>query len=454
MRLLVLLSVPAAVAALTSCGVSGPPKIEACAQNLNTRPATWAPAARRPFVAVVSPAPGAPAVLARLDPLSLRPVSRQVEIGEYHSAWSISPDGTELALGVSSGESMLSPSQRLRGRIGIYIVDLETMKLVREVQTGAAAVALGWVAPRRLVAGLQRGGTVLVDPDTGRIIRRWPRFSFPDASASTRQGLILLLPQLRESDANLPLTRVSGRARLAVVDARGRLRSVTLARIALAVRTINGIPYEDRAGLAIDPMRGRAYVVAAGAPVAEVDLRAMRVSYHRELRELEGEDQRTPRARERRALWLGGGKLAVSGHDVVAAAGDPFAATPAGVILVDTRDWGACVLDKEAGGAGVAAGRVLTYGGTPSAARGGLRPGLHAYADDGSEVFQLFEREQVWDVDLADGLAYVRTARATHVVDVRLGKVVAAVARRLEIADVIEGPRALNDASLSVFQRR
>jgi hypothetical protein len=73
--------------------------------------------------------------LARLDPISLKPVSRQVRLGEYHNAWSLSPDRSELALGISApGRS---------GRVGILIVDLETMEVVRKVATIGSSRSFG-----------------------------------------------------------------------------------------------------------------------------------------------------------------------------------------------------------------------------------------------------------------------------------------------------------------------
>jgi hypothetical protein len=305
------------------------------------------------------------------------------------------------------------------------------------VHTGIAAEALGWLAPHRLVAGLQRGGTVLIDPVTGRVIRRWTGFSFPDASAPTRQGLILLLPQWRSSAPNLPLTRVSGPARLAVVDTRGRLRSVTLERIPLAVHMTRGSYYEDRAGLAVDTARARAYVVAAGAPVAEVDLNTMRVSYHLEL--AGSGSTEPPTAQQRGALWLGDGRIAVFGRDLTAADGGKLTATPAGVTLIDTRDWSACMLDERASRAAFAAGRLITYGPGPPVSRDDEGVGLRAYVVGGGEAIHLFDGQQVWDVKLVGDDAYVRTATAVHIIDVTSGKVLATIARPLELADVISG---------------
>ena len=90
--------------------------------------------------------PNGASILARFDPLSLRPVSRQVPIAEYHDAWALSPDGSRVALGMSA------PGRE--GRIGILVVDLETMKVVRGIETGVAAEGLG---PQvRLASGPQR----------------------------------------------------------------------------------------------------------------------------------------------------------------------------------------------------------------------------------------------------------------------------------------------------------
>lgn len=322
------------------------------------------------------------------------------------------------------------------------IVDLVAMKVVQEVETGIAAEALGWLAPRLLVAGLpdplisggrpRRGGTVLVDPVTGKVLRRWARLSFPLASARIQSGLVMLV-------AGSPADAPEGTAapRLAAVDARGRLRSVALERIQLALR--QGVQW-DEAGLAVDPRRARAYVFAADAPVAEVDLRTMQVSYHR----LEplfssagSEGQRTGALswRSRRALWLGGGQVLVFGRDDLGAVGgEDFEAIEAGATLVDTATWSSCELDASAGGAAFVAGRVLVYGRGQPASRG-----LRAYTVEGREAFHLLDREHVWGVQAAGDVAYVRTRSTVYVVDVRTGSVLRKIVPPPELVDVIVG---------------
>lgn len=330
------------------------------------------------------------------------------------------------------------------------------MKVVRKVETGIAAEALAWLAPRLLVAGLQRGGTVVVDPLTGTILRRWPPLSDwptlsdpPQASARTRDGGLVMLFPGRRSNARTQ----TAAAQLAVVDALGHLRSVALERIRLAFH--DGVQW-DAAGLAVDPARARAYVVAADAPVAEVDLRTLRVSYHRlevlflrpgELAGSEAQPDDELSWRSRRALWLGEGRVLVLGRDYFRSAGsEVFEAIAAGAVLVDTATWSSCVLDARAAGAAFVAGRVLVYG------RGDHRSrGLRAYTADGRKAFHLLDGKRVWGVQVAGRLAYVSgrpiefspyggSRSVVYVVDARSGKVLSEIAPRGGLVDVVAGP--------------
>lgn len=390
---------------------------------------------RGPLVAVFHRSANAPAMLARLDPLSLRPVSPEVHVGEYHHAWAISPDGSHVAL-ARGGQGL-----------GIQIVDIEAMQLDREIQTGIAAEALGWLAPSLLVAGLQRGGTVLVDPLTGRILRRWPRFSFPDAFARVQSGFVMLLPRFRKAGPGLPLTRVAGSPRLVFVDTRGSLRSITLERIRLGVRFRSSRYYVDRAALAVDPERERAYVFAANAPVARVDLRTMRISYHRvdalylrpgELQGTEPEPKSEVLGRERNALWLPNGRVLVSGGDFVTARnGRKVRFFPAGVTLIDTRSWRSRTFDRSAAGAAFATGRLLVY---EPARYAGTGRGLRAYSLGGREPLDLLKRARVLDVQVASDWAYVRTLTAVYVVDVPMERVVRRIVPPVDLVDVITQP--------------
>ena len=243
----------------------------------------------------------------------------------------------------------------------------------------------------------------------------------------------MLLPRLRPTSPGLPLRRVAGGVRLALVDAHGRLRSVTLQRIRLGVRTRHGLEYADRAGLAVDSAQARAYVVAANAPVAQVDLRTMQVSYHR-LGPLFGHPTGALLARERTALWLGHGRLLVAGRDFVSTRARKEALAPAGAAIADTGAWTWRMLDRRPTRAVLSAGEVLVYGPGSYPAPGA---GLRGYTLRGRRVLGLFDGKRVLDVQVAGSRAYVRTPAAVHVVELRSGTVVHDIAPPVDLVSVI-----------------
>lgn len=372
------------------------------------------------LLGILAPPNGAASTLVRLDPLSLARLSKRVPVGEYHDAWSPSPDRSQLALGISA-PSIPAAGHR---RVGIRIVDLRRMRVVRDVETGIAATALGWLTPRRLVAALLSGGIVLVDPATGRTLRRWPLASVPGASARTRQCLLVLLPD--------PIA-----TRLALIDGGGRLRLISLAQIRIEVRETSIGLLSERAGLAVDTARERAYVFAGDAPVAEVDLRTMQVRY-RELQSLHpGARRGLVGAGTRDALWLGNGLVAVSGLDLAPTPAGKVTFRPAGVTLVDTASWSTRTIDAEASAAAFAAGRILAYAARPPGSRTAPFTGLRAYTLEGRELFRLFQEEQVWSVRAAAGHAYVRTPQALRVIELGSETVVRDVQPAPELYDVI-----------------
>jgi hypothetical protein len=351
-------------------------------------------------VGILSPLNGDPATLGRLDPVSLRPEGPRVGLGEYHDAWSFSPDGSRLALGMGG-------ARRTCGR-GICLVDVRDMAISGDVEAPIAIEALAWPRPRRIVGVLQAGGIVVADPLTGTIVRRTPlpyRTRFAEWER-TPGGLALLMngPPLR----------------LVAVDASGTARDAPLDRIRPAE---NGYP-----GLAVDRRGRRALVVAAGAPVAEVDLRTMRVRYHRV------RFARSPRARRttgRDALWLGNGLMAVSGEGPTG--------RPEGVHVVDTRTWTARTVEARASRVRLAAGRLLVYTAEvfrPRAAGVGLR----IYTRDGRRMVSHLFGSQSFDVEVAGARAYAYRIdgrrRALHVIQARTGRILrtrAAPPRRYDV---------------------
>jgi hypothetical protein len=418
--------IAAAAVGLASCAHGGHSSAEPCTGAPTFQPAV-STSAPTPFLGIRGLPKTTAVMLARLDPVSLRPLSRAVRLGEYHDAWSLSPDGSQVALGVSAGESLVFPSRRLRSRIGIVIVDRDGMRVVQEVETGIAASAVGWLAPRLLVAGLLRGGTVLVDPETGRILRRWPSLSDPGRSAQSGESLVMLFPGSSTTPAEGSAT-----PRLAVVNARGRVRSVVLDRIHLAAGARNGVGYADGPGLVLDQGGKRAYVFAVGAPAAEVDLATMHVSYHRVALEGGGRPKRVL-ATLRRALWLGNRRAVVFGANVVPDRRFGVASIPAGATLVDTATWHSCVLDPRASGAVFGGGRLLAFATGPRPAIG-----LRVYTSGKSKLSHLFNGQEVLGAEVAGGRAYVQTASALRVVDLKSGRVLNSIVPPFGLVEVVD----------------
>jgi len=261
-------------------------------------------------------------------------------------------------------------------------------------------------------------------------------------AAATRDRLVLLAS---------PLERI-GPVRLQVVDDQGRLRSVELHRVKAGYQNP---PDWDRpgaygisrdAGLAVDPDGGRAFVIAADAPVAEVDLASLRVTY-RHLRQPASLLRRmahwlVPPAQAkqvagawRSACWLGEGTLAVWG-----ASSSITGATVetqrqevrrSGLKLIDTRGWTVRTLDPAAETAGWRAGRLLTFGGTwDHEAQRENGAGVTIHGPGGRPQQHLLGTRAVMDAQLNGDLLYasVDLGREEHgrvVASLRDGRVVA-----------------------------
>jgi hypothetical protein len=185
--------------------------------------------------------------------------------------------------------------------------------------------------------------------------------------------------------------------------------------------------------MAVDPARLVAYVVGAGAPVAAVDLRTMRAARHRVAAPALLRDAGCPRCSpQRRAVWLGDGRLAVTGFDVRRSR-----KAPAGVALVDTRTWAARLIARRAGAARLAGHRLLVYDGRHPSGRPYAGSGLRVYDRSGRLRRTLLPGLRIGDVQVAGSRAYARTTRGLRVVDLRRGRVIARLPRERRDIDLI-----------------
>jgi hypothetical protein len=309
-----------------------------------------------------------PAVVARLDPRTLRPLpGPRIRLRYGISGYGWSPDRSLLVLGDIDDDAL-------------HVVDPVRLRQVATVDIGIVAEApqaLAWLGPRRLavVAGDSADGATLVmaDPVAGRVLSRRPLASGGIPAAGAGDRMVLL---------STSVERI-GPARLQVVDDRGRVRTAGLEGVDAGFQHP---PDWDRPGaygisreaaLAVDPDGGRAFVVTAGATVAEVDLDSLQVTYRR-LRQPASLLRRlahwlVPPAEAklnagtwRAACWLGDGRMAVwgSGSRVV---GDVPAEQrseqrPSGLKLIDTRTWTVRPLHPAATDATWQEGRLLAFG--------------------------------------------------------------------------------------------
>jgi len=371
--------------------------------------------------------------LVRVDPRTFRPLPRpRIELGFHGYSWSYSPDRSKLVLGGFAS--------------GLRFVDLNRFRRLgdlRENRRGGLVLAVAWPTPGRVLAVVQEpwGGGPLtlatVDPIKRTVLERQSISGRASVvrTAANRLGLFLLLA---------PPAGI-GPTMLLFVDTRGTVRTVALDRVQAG--QVSGRPSATGRvirwwvpDLTLDLTGRRAFVVGGTAPVAEIDLRTMRVAYH-ELREpisLLGRLRKwlEPAAQAkgetegpvRYARWLGGGRLAVSGFD---ARGE----TPSrarGLKLIDTRTWAVRTLDQKAGDLVWTQGLLLAYGCCYRTGDESL--GLTAYDPTGRTLWRLFERRPIHAVQVSRGRAYVRLEGTWRprgplvgVVDLRRGKVLQTV---------------------------
>jgi hypothetical protein len=375
--------------------------------------------------------------LARLDPTTLQPLAGpRVKLEVNMVGWSVSPDESMAVVGDGNGNGL------------VQMVDLGAMRSLGTVKigVGASTDASAWLGPRRvavvsgdLTSTAGTLGVVILDPVARRVLARRTVRGQVSAVGHLPGGLALLLT---------PYEGI-GPVRLAVIAGQGTVRTVTLARVSAGfkapkVEGPDAVAHQRGAGLAVDPAGRRAFVVAPGAPVAEVGLDGLEVAYHAldrpatpldRLRRwlLPAAEAKAVRGPWRQARWIGGGLLAVAaGEARVAHDADGELVQRegiAGVELVDTARWRAYDLDATASVVGYQGGRLLLSGGswysdaTSSVSRG---VGLTVYGPGNRRPLHLLGRQFVSEVTVRGDLAYIWLTReqggAHAVVDLRSGK--------------------------------
>lgn len=320
----------------------------------------------------------------------LQPVGTPIRLDAYAYAWSLNGDGGRL-VAAHARRAALRFVDLFGGRVE------GTLRLPSSGRVGGTA----WVGDRVLaVAGRD---VFAVDSRERRVAGRARLPGTVISGVQTRAGLVLLLG---------PAGRV-GAARLAVVGAGARVRSVALPRTRAGTR-YGETTTMRRPALVVDGSGTRAFVLGAGEPPATVDLRTLAVRY--------AAGRTLASARKlvdgsvRVGAWVAG-RVVLSGADY--RAGEP--GLPAGVRVLDPTTWAERVLDDEAATFSAGGGLVFLVG-----------RGLRAVSPDGTQRFALFERRGVASVAVAGRRALVRFGGRTPeaaVVDLGTRRVVARTAR-------------------------
>ena len=333
--------------------------------------------------------------IAKLDALTLRPVSESVRVNEPSWFVARSPSGNRAAFAVG----------RLQDRL--RFLDLQRMRFVGGLRLPGAIGTL-WRDPRRLVvvAGGDPTAVFVVDPLTRRARRTHYLDGSVTALARSAGRLVLLLA---------PRGRI-GPARVAVVGAGGAVRELKVPGVRAGFEVVDQSNYtmrQEAPGLAVDPSGRRAVIVPAVGPVAEVDLATFTIALHVTKERSLAARQKQLVGWRRSATWFGPDLIAVSGSDT-----SSMKQTPAGVTLIDARDWTTRSIEPLAWSVAVAGDTLVACG-----------SGLSGYAADGTKRFHLLEGDDVPSVQVLGGYVYVAADNNTRytIVNPELGTVVGSV---------------------------
>ena len=335
--------------------------------------------------------------LVRLDRDTLRPLpGPRAPVAGDPLGWSFSPDRSRVALGTTA------PGARLR------VIGLPGMRVLGDVRVArrGSGIATTWAGPRRVLSVIVTpgccgaGDTTVAGVDVERRRVAWRRALGGSLQGGEpyRRGFVFVLG---------PRGQSIGPSRIVHVDGDGNVRSAELPEIRSGMEPAGAFTRKWDPGLAVDRAGGRAFVVQAGAAVAEVDLSTFEVRSH----SLGASAADVLEGPTRHALWLGRGMLAVTGSDARRRRPEK----PAGLTLIDTRRWEARTIDTQTTEAAFASGTLLASG-YPA------RTGLTGYSVRGGRRFHVYGRKRIIGVQPLGGRALVGTLDGATLIDARTGR--------------------------------
>jgi hypothetical protein len=350
--------------------------------------------------------------LVRMDSLTLKPFGLRLELSSGNATTAYSPDYHRLALAYPE------PAK-------VEFVDVERMRSLGTLDLGVdgwinyLSWELGYLFA--VVDGDDRA-VVTIDPVGHRVLARHPIEGTVLHAARSAEGQVVLVLAPWEGIGSL---------RLAVVGGKG----MTTARIPGftggweseqkddEVRTRQRVP-----ALVIDEV-GRRALVVSGSAVAEVSLSDLSVQQHALsqpvslLGRLRNWLEPTAQAKLvdgpwRIGTWIGDGLFAISGEDYSSEGGRHHHAEPAGVSIVDTRDWSVRMIDDDTVEVVRTEHTIVGHGGYEFG-------GVTGYDLGGEKVFELLPKTSVW-LQVVGGYVYAvhESSKRFTIIDPALGRVV------------------------------
>ena len=309
----------------------------------------------------------------------------------------------------------------------LRLIDLRSMRSLGDVVVTrrGSGVATAWAGPRRVLAVVVTpgccgaGDTIVAGVDAGRRRVAWRRTLGGSLQAGERfRGSLLLVLG--------PRGRSVGPSRLVQVSPRGGIRSAALPEIRSGTESNGRVTERWNPGLAIDRSSGRAFVVQAQAPVAEVDLSTLQVRSHPLGLEARAADAVVGPTRH--ALWLGRALLAITGSDSSPStgaleSGGSGREAPAGLTLVDTRSWSARTIDPRTTDAVLVSDALLASSFLfDSLSQTTVGSGLTGYSVDGKRKYHIHGEAPIIGVQPLGTKALVGGPRGVTLIDARSGR--------------------------------
>jgi hypothetical protein len=335
----------------------------------------------------------------KLDASTLKPISKSVPTGSSQSVYVARSPGRGRRVVFSTNSAALR------------FLDLDTMRWDGRVAYPGRPAAALWNYANRLVTVIG-GEVVVVDAvkQRTRTVRTIDGFIWE--ATTTRDRIVAVVA---------PIDGI-GPAKLAVVDDLGRVRVAPVPQILVGNETLNNASlfrFESPA-LAVDPLGRDAVVISANGTVVEVRLDTLAATVNA---------SRTPAmvrknasGSSRTALWLNSTTIALTGLD---ASFDSSVqrSTPAGLTLIDTRDWSRRTLDSQTSalalppygnGCLICSGVLLAYG----------EDGIAGYDFDGRQRYRVLQGASTRPAFVAGSYAYLGSGTHYTIVDTFTGSVV------------------------------